>query len=501
MYPPLLSIALSLCGIAALAETGTVPVPKVTGPIPVTADSFPFLTASKNLVPLSLAQRSFVEEEFIVTGNANVYDWAPDGSLIVKTPNVPYGDRILVRHPSDPSKFSGTVVVELMSQARRFDWGMMWGYLHDQILEHGDAWIGVTLPGSIDGLRKFNPTRYAALSFPNPAPEETCGAGNGKGKAKSVPSPQEEGLRFDMISQVAALLKSSVPNRPMANLKIQYVFMTNQGAEIATYISAIHPNVKLENGKPVYDGYLAKNLASPGRIRRCGEAPAKDDPRQMIKAVNVPVIAVVAQGDVLDSLPQRLPDSDDQNGRFRLYEIAGGSHGNKLPYDTMPSFDEENAAGQAQGTPEWPFTETCDAPFTFIAHPLMSYSFHAALYNLDQWVRKGIAPPSAARIEVKDNAIVLDQFGNAKGGVRNPWVDVPVATYFVTSPGPGSCRELPRIAPFDPAKRASLYGSQKNYLTQVNQDVAKLAKERYFTESDSKKMKTNLAKSVPPIGK
>src|SRR5207248_797985 len=139
-------------------------------------------------------------------------------------------------------------------------------------------------------------------SFPNPAPEETCGAGNGKVKAKNVPSPQEEGLRFDMISQVAALLKSGVPNRPMANFKIQYVFMTNQGAEIATYISAIHPNLKLENGKPVYDGYLAKNLAAPGRVRRCGEAPAKGDPRQIIKAVNVPVIAVVAQGDVLDSL-------------------------------------------------------------------------------------------------------------------------------------------------------------------------------------------------------
>src|SRR6266446_376447 len=73
-------------------------VPKVTGPIPVSSDSFPFLAADRNLQPTDLKKYGYVEEEFIVTGTANVYDWAADGALTVKTPGVPYGARVLVRH-------------------------------------------------------------------------------------------------------------------------------------------------------------------------------------------------------------------------------------------------------------------------------------------------------------------------------------------------------------------------------------------------------------------
>src|SRR6516225_11157221 len=123
---------ITLCTIlisaAALAET--VPVPKIT-PLPVTADSYPLNTASHDLQPLDFPKLGYTEAEFIVSGTANVYDWAADGSLTVKTPDVPYANRILVRHPSNASRFSGTVVVELMNPARRFDWPMMWGYTHD----------------------------------------------------------------------------------------------------------------------------------------------------------------------------------------------------------------------------------------------------------------------------------------------------------------------------------------------------------------------------------
>src|SRR5947209_495731 len=82
--------------------------------------------------------------------------WGPDGSVSGKAPNAPYTTRILVRRPANNSKFSGSVVVELPNTARRFDWAMMWGYLHDQITDHGDAWVLITTPGSIEGMKKFN---------------------------------------------------------------------------------------------------------------------------------------------------------------------------------------------------------------------------------------------------------------------------------------------------------------------------------------------------------
>src|ERR1700722_5325048 len=127
---------------AALAAGQGTPVPKFTGPIPVTADSYPFMDAAHSLVPFDLAKYGYVEQEFIVSGTANVYDWAADGSLSVKTEKAPYAARILVRRPANASKFSGAVLVEPMGAVRRFDWALMYGYLNEHMMERGDAYVG-----------------------------------------------------------------------------------------------------------------------------------------------------------------------------------------------------------------------------------------------------------------------------------------------------------------------------------------------------------------------
>ena len=57
-----------------------------------------------------------------------------------------------------------------------------------------------------------------------------------------------------------------------------------------------------------------------------------------------------------------------------------------------------------------------------------------ALNYLVEWIAKGTTPPHAPPITVDgDKAndgsfLALDEFGNAKGGIRNVWVDVPAAT-------------------------------------------------------------------------
>ena len=141
----LISLAVvSLAVPFAVAQT-PIPLPKVAA-LPATKDSFPFLEADRNLKPYNLAKLGYTEQEFLISGAANVYDWAPDGTLSVKTPNAPYTTRILVRYPSNPARFSGTVVVENLNEARKYDWAMMWGYLGDEIIQRGDAWVGVTMP-------------------------------------------------------------------------------------------------------------------------------------------------------------------------------------------------------------------------------------------------------------------------------------------------------------------------------------------------------------------
>jgi hypothetical protein len=485
---------ITLCTIlisaAALAET--VPVPKVT-PLPTSADSYPLNTASHDLQPLDLPPLGYTEAEFIVSGTASVYDWAADGSLAVKTPNAPYANRILVRHPTNPSRFSGTVIVELMNSARRFDWPMMWGYTHDHLIEHGDAWVGITMPGALPGLKKFNATRYAAVSSASPAPGGCAGGG------KNAAPDQEEGLRWDMMSQVAAALKSNASSAPMAGFKVERLFMTTQAGDIVTYINAIHSHATLANGKPAYDGYMIKNPAGAVRINQCAPNPAPGDPRRVVVPTTVPIVAVVAQGELIANLASRHSDSDDPNGRYRLYEIAGVAHIEKYPYSALPSFaDQIAAAGAAQGTPEWPFNAKCDPDIPLGDNPLLKYSYDAAFLNLDQWVRKGVPPPKADRIQVKDGAVVLDEFGNGTGGVRGPFVDVPTATYFTTSPGPGTCAELGHTMRFDEARLKTLYPDAKSEANKVAQSIDQMVKDRFLTESDAKRLRADL---LPKGGK
>jgi len=468
------AIALACFAAASYATS----LPKLTGPIPVTSDSFPFLAANRVFMPLDLQKAGYVEEEFIVSGAANVYDWAADGSLTVKTAAAPYSTRILVRRPADPTRFSGHAVVEMLNPARRFDWAMMSGYSRDSFIEHGDAWVGITMPGSVDALRKFNPARYPSVSFANPNPSETCVAG-GRGNAAPATSDQEEGLRWDMISQVGAALKSPT------GLNARYIYLTSQGADVQTYAAAIQAHATLDNGKPVYDGFLVKTPGSVGRIRRCAPAIAKGDPRQTIR-VGVPFVEVVAQGEISDDY--RRPDSDQPNDRFRIYEVAGAAHIDKWAYRELPIMQDQLAAigTPGQGTPSWPFAARCDPEIPLQEHPLLKYIFDGAFVNIEQWASKGIAPPKADRITLKD--------GVATGGVRSPYVDVPVATYSMTSPGPGTCRELGSTTPFDWALLESLYGNHKNYEAKVVQAVDRMVQEHWITESDGRKIKAEAAR-------
>ena len=108
----LLVVIGGLVGAGTAAAQGT-PVPEVKGPLPITAESYPMMMSSKLQAVVDLAKAGYVEEEFLISGRANVYDWGPDGRAIVKTPNAPYTTRILLRRPATPQRFSGNVIIEV----------------------------------------------------------------------------------------------------------------------------------------------------------------------------------------------------------------------------------------------------------------------------------------------------------------------------------------------------------------------------------------------------
>jgi hypothetical protein len=510
---PFLVTGFLMFGIAvASAQTA---VPSATGPLPVTPASYPFLAAHKLAEPMDLARAGYVEEEFFVSGAANVYDWGTTGELSVVSAGAPYTNRILVRRPTDAARFSGTVIVEMMHAPRGVDFPLMWAWIHEHVVEQGHAWVGLTMhPDAVKALKQFNSTRYAPLSWSNPNPAEACPAG-GRGSATPVTSDSEEGLLWDITSQLGALLKSSAPSRPLAGLKVEYVYLTTQDAAHLTYINAVQRRATLADGKPVYDGHLTKSGRRASRIRRCAPVPPDGDPRHAIRNAGVPVINVLLENNVLGALRERRADSDTPGDRFRLYEVAGTAHSGAPAYRwaTATMADHEAAGGEvvarkfsgaiAPFTLEVPLRDPqrCQPSEMISEQPSVSYTFHSAFANLDAWVRKGTPAPRAARIEVigegREARIARDRFGNALGGLRTPYVDVPIATYHSehgTRPGCGG--NFGYTERFHWAQLDALYGSYKNYVDRMSQAVDRAVKDRWLTASDGRKIKAELTAGI-----
>jgi hypothetical protein len=168
------------------------------------------------------------------------------------------------------------------------------------------------------------------------------------------------------------------------------------------------------------------------------------------------------------------PDGDAPGDQFRLYEFPGMGH--------VDSRDNN----RLQPNP-------CKYPLS--SYPMQAY-MSVALNYLFQWVDKGIVPPRADRI-LKDGAsMVLDEYGNPKGGIRNPYVDVPVTKYAVPNEGavplianPSAyvarggqqaanqmCSLSAYQTDFSKDQLRQLYGSNKSYKSKVEKRLTELEK-------------------------
>src|SRR5689334_9541808 len=95
------------------AQPGLVPTPRAQL-LPVSPTNRPFLAAASASKPVDLGAAGYEESELLVSGIANIYEWGAGTTVNVRTPDVPYATRILVRRPRDASRFSGRVIVELL---------------------------------------------------------------------------------------------------------------------------------------------------------------------------------------------------------------------------------------------------------------------------------------------------------------------------------------------------------------------------------------------------
>jgi hypothetical protein len=138
-----------------------------------------------------------------------------------------------------------------------------------------------------------------------------------------------------------------------------------------------------------------------------------------------------------------------------------------------------------------------------------------AFSNLDAWVRSNMAPPKAPRIELKpvrkvseptwppSVPVKLDKYGNAVGGVRSPYLDVPTGTYYAsstpTNPASGLfCSLVGYKVPFKKDLLTELYPTHDSYVNKVNAQVDVLVKDKLLTKSDGQRIKNEAAEAAVP---
>lgn len=458
---------------------------RVVGPLEATATSYPFGAADHTRSPENLRALGYVEEEYLFGGAANVYDWPAAGGAIVRTANAPYTTRVLIRRPADAKKFSGTVVVEMLNPSNRMDLNIGWAISHDEWVRKGDAWVGITSkPISVVALKQFDAKRYAPLSWANPVP--VSDARNCESVAGDSTRTTENGLVWDIHRQVAHWLRSDDKTNPFVargrtSAERLYAWGYSQsGSFLYTYINAIHPLDVKERGKSLFDAYFIGVSSGPAPIHQCAARIEGDDPRRAIRNVGVPVVRVMTQSDYLRGISARRPDSDELQDRYRNYEIAGAGHASPDELTYGPAVADIEKAGIAV-----PPMNCNEGPRSRFPN---SVAFNAVYRNLDEWVRKGVAPPRAEPILVENGAPVLDAHGNVRGGIRSPFVDVPTATWTGTSTGPSFCNIAGHEKPFDAAKLKSLYPTPTSYADAVRKNVDALVTARYITKEDGAKL-------------
>ena len=474
------------------AAVMAVELPDVTGPLENSDSSYPFGAASRQNVPVDLDAYGYVEEEFIVSGYANVYEYHDVGLYPkIRCENGRYTTRILVRRPKDPLKQSEFAVLEIFNYAGPERAFAGWGFCGEYMLKRGDVWVGITIKqNAVDGLKRFDPERYKELGFPNPVPEGKRRPVTSMIGGPAAPGAEEyeSGLAYDAMSQVAALLKARDRSNPLfrggpSSKPAKYVLgMGASGCDLSLYAAALQPFATTDGVHPCFDGFHIHMTGYPGNISN-GETrfEANDDRCKIM--TNVPLVWTQTMGDMRGggihpsySYMYRWPDSDLPGRQHRQYEIAGAALG--LLYDRNCGACREDAE-KYTGRPEVNNDPEVDNEIPFY------YVIRAVLDSLKRWVRDGVPAPPSAYLEMQgeypDADFVLDEHGNPLGGVRSPYVDVPTRTYTWID----DFSVFNEVTPFSEEKIRELYPTKDGYMRRVIESALKMVSDGYLLAEDA----------------
>ena len=406
-------------------------------------------------------------QEFAVAGTAKSFkllgEAGSDGNWRgAADQSAPYKTRIVVIRPSDPGKFNGTVIVEWLNVSGGLDVPVDWMTLHRELVRSGYAYVAVSAQkvgveggaslarGRAQPLKLANPERYGTLSHPGDA------------------------YSFDIFSDAARLLHGKQLSTLLGPLRPQRIIAAGESQSafyMATYVNAVDPLVKL------YDGFLIHSrsgVAAPLDGRAVIGVPAEQlqQPVKLRADLRVPVMQVITETDLMGLAGSigfyaaRQPDAKN----LRTWEVAGTAHADNYLFG-VGAIDSGSLPVDKLAAAWAPLDnlQGMKLPHPINNAPQHHYVTEAALWQLERWVRTAQAPPHAETLELARGTpptFVLDNNGNARAGVRTPWVDVPT-TQLSGNGGPETMPLVGMSRPFEGAAIARLYpGGKDDYVRQ-----------------------------------
>ena len=380
-------------------------------------------------------------DEYFVSGRAASHA-SPD--------EADYVTRIVVLTPAR-SAFNGTVVVEWLNVSGGIDAPAVWRMASREIARSGFGYVAVSaqrvgveggdsLLGADMSLKSQNLQRYSSLSHPGDA------------------------FSYDIVTQVGRLVKDGAICG-LAPAAVMAVGESQSAMFLSTYVNDIDPDAA------VYDGFLVHSRFGAAAPLDGGSAIGSTEPSPYRDDLRVPVLTVITETDLLDGRllgyhRARRPDGAHR----RTWEIAGTAHADN--YVIRVGFIDSGSAPLADLASAFaPTDELLGHRLSYFINfaPQHHYVLQAALARLHTWVRTGDpAPPAEPLLLTGDDppALLADDNGLARGGVRTPWVDVPAARTSGTASDESPMSFLFGSGePFDAATLSRLYpGGRAEYV-------------------------------------
>jgi hypothetical protein len=401
----------------------------------------------------------YVMEEFLATGVATrleTVDGQPGGAdgrwVTTQIDPRPFTTRFVVIRPREPSAANGAVVVNWQNVTAGIDVGRPTG----REIWRGYTWVGITaqkvaLTGlnGTTGLPDWDPERYGSLEHP------------GDPYAYAI---------FTAVARAVGCGRARRPVDPLDGLDVTTVIATGasqSASRLGSYINGAHQHEEF------FDAFLP--------TVHWGVCPPPDEPRATVTATGdivgtqrmrddqgVPVLVVNSETEAWSMFPVRQPDTET----YRFWEIAGGAHSGDRPIGQLEALLARDQVVRFGGL---------DAPNPTANTLDWSYVLDAALRGAARWAGDGTPPPSFDRIEMAYGdplrSIERDELGGARGGLRLPEVDVPVAVQLGVNTAPDMLLKLSgerRPIPRDELR--SRYGDADGYMRRYR-DAAQRAVE------------------------